>query len=76
MNLYKCELECKIKGFPDRVEYLRAMSDDILVDMFEQCENVEGSEYYGYRWTGVCLMKMEDFPEVKTMKVKTKRRKK
>ena len=70
MNLYKCELKCKIKGFPNKVEYLRAKSDDILIKMFEQCENIEGSEYYGYSWTGVCLTKISDFSEVKTLRIK------
>jgi len=69
-SLFKCELKCKIKGFPKRVEYLRANSQDILIKMFEQCEHVEGSEYYGYEWTGVCVINMKDFPEVKTLKVK------
>ena len=69
-GLFKCELECKIKGFPKRVEFLRAKNEDILIKMFNECENLEGSMYYGYRWTGIYNIKMKDFPEVKTLKVK------
>lgn len=69
MTLFKCILECKIKGFPDRIEYLRSDSDDKLITMFEQCENFEGSEYYGYKWTGLEVMTLKDFPEVMQVKI-------
>ncbi len=70
ISLYKCTLQCKIKGFPDIIEYLRSRSDDKLITMFEQCENFEGSLYYGYKWTEIKQIKMNEFPEVMTIKVK------
>ncbi len=71
MTLYKCTLECKIKGFPKIVEYLKSSNDDKLILMFEQCENIEGSMYYGYKWIEIKPMKLKDFPEVMQMTVST-----
>ncbi len=54
---------------PDIVEYLRSPNDDRLISMFENCERIEGSIYYGYKWESVERIKMTDFPEVMTIKV-------
>ncbi len=69
-KLYKCTLQCKIKKIPDMVEYLKAKNDDTLITMFEQCENIVGSSYYGYKWIAIELMRIKDFPEVMTVEVK------
>lgn len=74
MTLWKCTLKCKIHGIPDRVEYLRSPNDDRLITMFGQCENIEGSMYYGYKWDSVERMKITDFPEVHTVRLVTKTR--
>ena len=71
-KLFKCTLQCKVKGIPDLVEYLRAKNDDVLITSFEQCENFEGSMYYGYKWIEILPMKLKNFPEVMTMEVKIK----
>lgn len=71
-QLYKCTLECKIKGIPNRVEYLRAKEDYKLYTMFELLENLEGSAYYGYKWVEICPMKLKDFPKIKTIEVNVK----
>jgi hypothetical protein len=70
MVLYQCKLNCKIPNFPSRTEYLRAKNATTLIKMFAQCENIEGSVYYGYELRGINRMWMKDFPEVKTMRVK------
>ena len=70
MKLFKCILECKIKGFPNLVEYFRAKNEDQLIIMFEQCENLEGATYYGYKWIEISPIKIINFPEVHTMKIK------
>jgi len=70
MPLFKCTLECKIKGVPEIIEYLRCTNEDKLITMFENCENFEGSMYYGYKWIEINPMKLKNFPEVKTLKVK------
>ena len=71
-ELYRCTLECKIKGIPNRVEYLRTNNDDELISMFERCENLEGSEYYGYKWVEIKSMNLKDFPKIKTVEVNVK----
>ena len=68
-KLYKCTLKCKIQGIPKKIEYLRSKSDNELITMFEQCENIEGSTYYGYKWVEIILIKIKDFPEILTLKV-------
>ena len=72
VTLFKCTLECKIKGIPNIIEYLRAKNDDQLITMFEQCEKIEGSTYFGYKWIEIIPMKLKDFTEVRTLEVKTK----
>jgi hypothetical protein len=54
---------------PDMVEYLRSPSDDRLITMFEQCEHIEGSVYYGYKWQSIERHLVRMFPEVHTIKV-------
>jgi len=71
-KLYKCTLECKIKGFPFMVEYLRASSDNLLIKMFDQCENIVGSTYYGYKWMEIIPVKLTDFPKIMTVEVELK----
>jgi len=68
-KLFKCTLRCKIKGIPDRIEYLRAKNEDILISSFESCENIEHSMYYGYKWIDVKPIKLGDFPEIITIEV-------
>ena len=69
-KLFKCTLQCKIKGVSDMVEYLRAKNDNQLIAMFENCESIEGSTYYGYKWNEIIPIKLKDFPEIITMEVK------
>ena len=66
-RLFRCTLECKIKGIPNIVEYLRAKNDSQLIKMFEQCENIEGSTYYGYKWIEIKPFTMKEFPEIMTV---------
>ncbi len=69
-QLYKCTLQCKIKGIPNITVYLRSSNDDRLISTFERCENLEGSMYYGYKWIEINPIKLRDFPEIKTIEVK------
>ncbi len=70
MVLWKCTLTSKQFGYtPNKIEYLRSPNDGRLITMFEECENIEGSTYYGWKWDSVERMKMTDFPEVVTIKV-------
>ena len=68
-RLFKCVLRCKIKWVPDRVEYLRAKNDDQLINMFERCENLEGSMYYGYKCNEVITMRIKNFPDTKIVEL-------
>ena len=69
-KLYKCVLTSSIRELPDRIEFLKCESKKILDDMFKQCFNFKHSEYFGYYMATVSEMKLSDFPEVMTMKVK------
>ena len=71
-KLYKCILKPNIRNLEDSTEYLRCKSKKTLQNMFTQCFGFEHSMYYGYHKVIITEMKMSNFPEVRTVKVKCK----
>lgn len=71
-KLYKCFFTSSIRDLPHKTDYLRCESKVILYKMFCRCRILIGSEYYGYETVQIKKMKMSDFPEIKTIQVKSK----